>query len=79
MSKVLITTISVHPDHMSHIIGKNGSNIRKICEECHVTMFNPPYVKNQKNHVNLTIEGRTHYAIHQALYRIERYIASKGN
>ena len=69
------TTIAVHPHAMGHVIGKNGSIIKRIRKECDVQIYNTPYSEHQTKPVSLTIEGKSRFAIHQALYQIDHQIA----
>lgn len=68
-------TIDVHPHAMGHVIGKRGSVINRIRDECGVVTFNPPYNENQHNMVKMTIEGRTRNAVQEAIFQVDHQIA----
>ena len=75
MTNSFHATIPIHPHHMGHVIGKEGSNIRRIRKQCNVVTFNPPYGEHQKEHVKLTIEGNTRNDVQQAIFQIDHQIA----
>ena len=75
MTNTYTTTIKIPPHAMGHVIGKHGSIIKRIRDECNVTTRNPPYSEYQDNDIMMTIYGYSRNAIQQAIFQIDHQIA----